>query len=171
MAGLNNFQGIGYLGRDPELRHTQQGTAVATINVAMTRKYRNAKDELVEETEWARVVAWDKMGETAAEFLRKGSLVYVQGRLRTSSYEDGDGVKRWATEIVAEQLQFLDRKPGGDSRPHPAERGDDEAASARTAKGADPGRAPRGGGGGPPDLGPPDHGYLPSSGDNDDIPF
>lgn len=169
MAGLNKMQLIGYLGRDPEVRTTQGGTTVATLNVAATRKWRDREGNLVEETEWVRVVVWGKMGESAGQYLRKGSMVYIEGRLQTRPWEDKDGVKRWNTDVVAEALQFLDRKGGGgDGRPHPADNGDDPASQSRTARDPNGGRRQRDEGP-PDDLGPPLD-YMPS-GTDDDLGF
>lgn len=154
---MNAVQLIGYLGRDPELRHTASQTPVASLNVATTRKYKDRNDELQEETEWHRVAVWGKAAENCSAHLRKGSMVYIGGRLKTRTWED-NGVKRYATEIVAEHVQFLDRRQG-DGRPHPADSGD-ESEGARTARGADRGRS------GPP----PSDDYIPGPGD-DDIPF
>lgn len=130
MAGLNEVRLLGNLGRDPELRHTQGGTAVATLNLATTRHYRNAQDELVEETEWHRVVVWGPLAERCAEHLRKGSQVHVSGRLKTRMYEK-DGVKHYPTDVVGERVQFLGKR-SGDSRPHPADGPEDTGPTART---------------------------------------
>lgn len=105
MAGVNKAIIIGNLGRDPEMRYTQSGSAVATLNVATTRKYMRGQ-ESVEETEWHRITVWGKQAESCNQYLSKGRQVYVEGRLRTSSYER-DGIKRYSTEIVAETVQFL----------------------------------------------------------------
>lgn len=158
MAGLNEVKLIGYLGRDPELRYTQSQTPVASLNVATTRKYRDRNDELQEETEWHRVAVWGKSAENCNAHLRKGSMVYIGGRLKTRSWEEQDGTKRYATEIVAEHVQFLDRK-SGDGRPHPPDVGD-EREGQRTARGTEAGRRS-------PEP-PSDH--VPGPGD-DDIPF
>lgn len=104
---------IGNLGRDPELRHTQGGSPVASLSVATTRKWRNKQtNEMVEETEWHRVTVWGKSAEHCNEYLSKGRQVYVEGRLQTRSYEK-NGEKRYATEIVADTVQFLGGKGGG----------------------------------------------------------
>jgi single-strand DNA-binding protein len=120
MASVNTVIILGNLGRDPELRHTQNGTAVCSLSVATTRKWRNKQtDEMAEETEWHRVTAWDRSGEACAKYLSKGSQVYVTGRLKTTSYVDKDGVKRYSTDIVADDVQFLgsrDSQGGGDGR-------------------------------------------------------
>lgn len=114
MAGVNKAIILGHLGRDPELNHTQGGQAVCRLNVATSRKYTNkTTNETVDETEWHRVTVWGKQAEHCAKYLAKGRQCYVEGRLRTSSYEDKEGIKRYSTEIVADQVQFIGGK--GDS--------------------------------------------------------
>jgi single-strand DNA-binding protein len=109
--GLNQVNLIGNLGRDPELKYTQSGKAVCRLSVATTRKFKNSAGELQEETEWHRVVAWGKLAEHCNEYLSKGRSVYVMGRLQTSSYEQ-EGVKKFSTEIIAQDVQFLGGKGG-----------------------------------------------------------
>jgi single-strand DNA-binding protein len=105
---------IGNLGRDPELRYTQGGGPVASLSVATTRKWRNKQsNELVEETEWHRVSVFGQQAEHCNNYLSKGRMVYVEGRLRTRSYDDKDGVKRYSTEVVADTVQFLGGKGEG----------------------------------------------------------
>jgi single-strand DNA-binding protein len=114
MAGINKVILIGNLGRDPELRYTQGGTAVATLNLATTRSYtKQGSNERVEETEWHRVTVWGKTAEFCNQYLSKGRQVYVEGRLQTRSYEDKDGIKRYSTDVVAETVQFLGGRGGG----------------------------------------------------------
>jgi single-strand DNA-binding protein len=117
MAGINKVILIGNLGRDPELRFTQGGTAVATLNIATTRSYTKGGQggERVEETEWHRVTVWGKDAENANKYLTKGRQVYIEGRLQTRSYEDKDGVKRYSTDVVAETVQYLGGRGGGDA--------------------------------------------------------
>jgi single-strand DNA-binding protein len=107
MSSLNKAMIIGRLGADPELRHTADGVPVATFNVATseTRKDRNGVKQ--EKTEWHRVVAWRKLGEIAAEYLKKGRLVYVEGRIQSNEFEGRDGVKRKTFEIVATDMKML----------------------------------------------------------------
>lgn len=107
--GVNKAILIGNLGRDPELRYTQSGTPVCNLNVATTRSWTNKQGERTEETEWHRVTVWGKQAEHCKNFLSKGRSVYVEGRLRTSSYEQ-DGIKKYTTEVVAETVQFLGGK-------------------------------------------------------------
>lgn len=106
---------IGNLGRDPEVNHTQSGTAVATLSVATTRRVKKG-DQWESETEWHRVVAWGKTAEFCGNYLQKGSKVYVEGRLSTREWADRYGQKRYTTEVVAESVQSLDpRNDGGNS--------------------------------------------------------
>jgi len=106
MAGVNKAIILGHLGRDPELRYLQSGQPVCKLNIATSRRYTNKQNESVEETEWHRVSVWGKQAEHCNNFLTKGRQVYVEGRLRTSSY-DKDGQKHYTTEIVADTVQFI----------------------------------------------------------------
>ncbi len=119
MASLNRVQILGYLGRDPELRYTQGGEPVASINVATSNKFKTREGKEKEETEWHRVTVWGKSAESCEEYLEKGSMVLVEGRLQTRPWEDKDGVKHYSTDIVAQFVHFLDRKPSGSRPPHP----------------------------------------------------
>ena len=107
---LNKVLLIGRLGADPELRYAPNGAAVVNFNVATNMVWRDQDGNQQERTDWHRVVAWRRLAETASEYLKKGRRVYVEGRLQTRSYEDQNGVRRWVTEIVAEQIQFLDAR-------------------------------------------------------------
>lgn len=110
MAGVNKAIVIGYLGRDPEISETSGGNKVCRLNVATTRVWNNKQtNEKVEETEWHRISVWGKQAESCKKYLSKGRMVYVEGRLRTSSY-DKDGQKHYSTEIVGEVVQFLGGK-------------------------------------------------------------
>jgi single-strand DNA-binding protein len=109
MPGLNRVQLIGYLGKDPETRFTPSGKKVAHFSLGVTQRWKSA-GETKENTEWVNVEAWDRLGEVAQEYLTKGSLVYVEGRLKTDRYED-KGETKYYTKVVALSLQFLDRKP------------------------------------------------------------
>ena len=109
MAGVNKAILVGNLGADPEMRQTQKGQSVANFNLATTRTW--TKDgEKREETEWHRVIAWDRLAEICGEYLKKGSSVYIEGRLQTRAWEDDAGVKRYTTEVVAFEMQMLGRK-------------------------------------------------------------
>jgi single-strand DNA-binding protein len=119
---------IGNLGGDPEVRYTQNGSAVANFNVATTERWKDQAGTQQEQTEWHRVVAFARLGEICGEYLSKGSKVYIEGRIQTRQWDDKDGNKRYTTEIVAREMKMLDSKPsqggsGGGSynEPPPAE--------------------------------------------------
>ncbi len=107
---LNKAMIIGNLGRDPEMRYTPSGQAVTQFTVAVNRNYKGQNGEWQEETEWFRVVVWGQQAERAAEYLRKGNKVYIEGRLQTRQWEDKDGQKRYTTELVANQVTNLERR-------------------------------------------------------------
>ncbi|GAB4486861.1 MAG: hypothetical protein Fur0016_16880 [Anaerolineales bacterium] len=109
MPALNRVQLIGYLGRDPETRFTPTGKKVTHFSLAVTQRWKSA-GETKEYTEWINVEAWGRLGEVADQYLKKGSLVYLEGRLKTDKYED-KGEMKYFTKVVALLLQFLDRKP------------------------------------------------------------
>jgi single-strand DNA-binding protein len=113
MASVNKVILIGRLGRDPELRYTQGGQAVANFTLATNERYSNKSGEQQERTEWHRIVAWGKTGELCAQYLAKGRNVYVEGRLQTREWEDKEGQKRSTTEIVAQNVTFLDSARSG----------------------------------------------------------
>jgi single-strand DNA-binding protein len=120
MAGVNKVILIGNLGRDPELRYTKSGQAVANFTLATTENW--VKDGNREErTEWHRIVAWGKTGELCAKYLAKGRTVYIEGRLATRDWEDKDGHKRQTTEVVALTVQFLGGPRGEGPRAAPEE--------------------------------------------------
>jgi len=116
MASVNKAILIGNLGADPELRYTASGTAVAGFNIATTERYKDKNGELQERTEWHSIVCWGRLGELANEYLKKGRSVYIEGRIQTRNYEDKDGIKRYKTEIVAQQMQFLGGRGQGDQQ-------------------------------------------------------
>lgn len=101
---------IGRLGQDPEVRYTQSNTAVATLNIATSERYKDANGEYQEKTEWHRVVAWGRLAEICQQYLNKGSLVYIEGPLQTRQWEDNQGQKRYTTEVKALQMTMLDSK-------------------------------------------------------------
>jgi single-strand DNA-binding protein len=114
MASINKVILIGNLGRDPEVRYTPNGAAVCNVSVATTRNWKDKNSgDKVEETEWHRVVFYDRLAEIAGEYLKKGRPVYVEGRLKTRKWQDKDGKENYTTEIVAEQMQLLGGREGG----------------------------------------------------------
>ncbi len=110
MAGVNQVILVGHLGRDPELRYTQNGQAVANFSMATTESYAKRDGEREDRTEWHRIVAWGRLAEICAEYLSKGRQVYIEGRIQTREWEDREGEKRRTTEIVAREMQMLGRR-------------------------------------------------------------
>ena len=134
---LNKVQIIGRLGKDPELRYSQSGTPVANLSVATDESYKDRDGNKVDRTEWHRVSVFQRQAENCANFLAKGSLVYVEGSLTTRKWQDQQGQDRYTTEIKAERVQFLDRKgdnqvgseqPQQQSRQQAAPRGNSQQA-------------------------------------------
>ena len=107
MPALNRVQLIGYLGRDPESKYTPTGKRVTDFPIAMTHRWKDEDGETKEHTEWINIEAWDRLAENCHEYLAKGSLVYVEGRLKTDRYEDQEGETRYFTKVVAQNVQFL----------------------------------------------------------------
>jgi single-strand DNA-binding protein len=103
---------IGRLGQDPDVRYTQSNTAVANLSVATSERYKDSTGEWKENTEWHRVVAWGRLAEICQEYLKKGSLVYIEGPIQTRQWEDKDGQTRYTTEIKALTMTMLDSKGG-----------------------------------------------------------
>lgn len=111
---LNKVTLIGRLGADPEVKYMPSGGAVTNISLATTRRWKDRQSgERRDETEWHRVSFFNRIAEIAGEYLRKGSLVYIEGRIRTRKWQDQNGQDRYTTEIIAEQMQMLDSKSGG----------------------------------------------------------
>jgi len=113
MASINKVILIGNLGRDPEVRYTPSGAAVCNVTVATSRSWKDkTSGDKVEETEWHRVVFYDRLAEIAGEYLKKGRSIYVEGRLKTRKWQDKDGVEKYTTEIVAEEMKMLGGREG-----------------------------------------------------------
>jgi single-strand DNA-binding protein len=113
MASVNKVIIVGNLGRDPEVRYTPNGSAVCNVTVATSRVRKNKESgEKSEDTEWHRVVFFDRLAEIAGEYLKKGRSVYVEGRLQTRKWQDKDGVEKYTTEIVASEMQMLGGREG-----------------------------------------------------------
>lgn len=140
MASVNKVIIIGNLGRDPEVRYTPSGAAVCNVSVATTRNWKSREGgERQEETEWHRVVFYDRLAEIAGEYLKKGRPVYVEGRLKTRKWTDKEGKEQYTTEIIAEQMQLLGGREGGGG----GGGGDDSGGGYSRGRGGD-----AGGGGG-----------------------
>jgi single-strand DNA-binding protein len=132
--GINKVILVGNLGRDPEIRHTQNGSAVANFTLATSRRYKDRDGQQQEQTEWHRIVAWARLAEICAEYLTKGRQVYIEGRLQTREWEDKEGNKRYTTEIVALDMQMLGRR--GESEQDARPQGPDSDAPAPAPGGA-----------------------------------
>jgi single-strand DNA-binding protein len=144
MASVNKVILVGNLGRDPEIRYLPSGDPVANVTIATSSKYKNKAGEMVEETEWHRVTFFGKLAEIVGQYLKKGRSVYVEGRIKTRKYTDKDGVEKYATDIIANEMQMLGSREGmggpsgedegaggGYSRPAPASRPAAAAAAAQ----------------------------------------
>ena len=170
MASINKVILIGNLGRDPEVRYTPNGSAICNVSVATTRNWKDkTSGDKVEETEWHRVVCYDRLAEIAGEYLKKGRPVYFEGRLKTRKWQDKDGKDVYTTEVIADNMQLLGGREGmggGDSGDDHGDRGDrgDRGESRAPARSAAP--APR--------PAPPKPAAKPATGFDDmddDIPF
>ena len=116
MASVNKVILVGNLGRDPETRYMPDGGAITNVSIATTDKWKDKSGEMQEKTEWHRVAFFGKLAEIAGEYLKKGSQVYVEGRLQTRKWQDKDGQDKYTTEIVANVMQMLGSRAGGGDR-------------------------------------------------------
>jgi single-strand DNA-binding protein len=113
MASVNKVILIGNLGRDPEVRYTPSGGAVCNVTLATTRSWKSKESgEKVEETEWHRIVFYDRLAEIAGEYLKKGRSIYVEGRLKTRKWTDKDGAEKYTTEVIAQEMSMLGSREG-----------------------------------------------------------
>ena len=117
MRGINRVMLIGNLGKDPELQYLEGNIAVAKFPLATTETFKDKGGKLISQTEWHTVTLWRGLAELSQKFLRKGSLVYIEGRLRTRNWEDKDGNKKSATEVVGDNLIMLDKRTDGSFQP------------------------------------------------------
>jgi single-strand DNA-binding protein len=114
MASVNKVILIGNLGRDPEVRYAPSGAAICNVTIATSRQWKNKESgERQEETEWHRVVFYDRLAEIAGEYLKKGKSVYIEGRLKTRKWTDKDGVEKYTTEVIAQEMTMLGGREGG----------------------------------------------------------
>jgi len=124
MASLNKVMLIGNLGKDPEVRYTTSGTAVASFSIATSERFKGKSGEWEDRTEWHNITLWGRLAEIAGEYLAKGKTVYIEGRLQTRKWQDRDGRDRYTTEIVGEKMQMLSGRGdagGGSGRTKPAD--------------------------------------------------
>ncbi len=167
MASVNKVILVGNLGRDPETRYAPSGGAICNVSIATTRNWKDkTSGEKREETEWHRVVFYDRLAEIAGEYLKKGRSVYVEGRLQTRKWQDKDGQDRYTTEIIATEMQMLGSREGGSG----GSGADSDAGSYSRESSGGGGGAGAGGGGRAPARKPAS---APADFDNmdDDIPF
>jgi single-strand DNA-binding protein len=171
MASVNKVILVGNLGADPEVRYLPSGDAVANIRLATTDRYKDkASGDFKEMTEWHRVAFFGRLAEIVSEYLKKGSSVYIEGRIRTRKWQAQDGTDRYSTEIVADQMQMLGGRSGGASMG-----GDDGGYSREPAEQRGGGRASGGGGAPRQSGGGGGRSNAPAGGGfdemDDDIPF
>ncbi|MFP4610174.1 MAG: single-stranded DNA-binding protein [Thiohalophilus sp.] len=152
--GINKVILVGNLGRDPEVRYSANGAAIANVSIATSESWKDKNTgEQVEKTEWHRVVMFRRLAEIAGEYLKKGSKVYIEGKLQTRKWQDKEGQDRYTTEIVANEMQMLDSRGGGSAS------FDNNYDSGQSSSGGG-----TGGGGGQPEP-------VPMGDFDDDIPF
>jgi len=135
MASVNKIILVGNLGRDPEVRYLPSGDAVANITIATSSKYKGKDGNMVEETEWHRVSFFGKLAEIVAQYLKKGRPVYIEGRIKTRKYTDKDGVEKYSTDIIANEMQLLG--DGGQRDAAPTTRPEQARQSAPAGSGFD----------------------------------
>lgn len=169
--GVNKVILIGNVGSDPELKYTTNGAGVSNFSVATNETWMDKNtNERQERTEWHRIVAWGRLAEICNQYLRKGSKVYIEGRLQTRSWEGQDGQKRYTTEVVAAEMQMLDtREDGAGGNYNSGGGGGGGGYGGQQAPAAAPSGAPQGGGGGPQGGGPSEP--PPFNDPDDDLPF
>ena len=143
MASVNKVILVGNCGRDPEVRYAPSGSAICSVTLATSRQWKDkTTGERQEETEWHRITFFDRMAEIAGEYLKKGKSVYVEGRIKTRKYTDKDGVEKYATEVIATDMQLLGSREGGGGSGGANMGGSDEmGSSAPTQRGAPPARS------------------------------
>jgi len=124
-GSVNKIVLVGHLGADPESRFTPSGVAVSTFNMATNESWKNKEGEYEDRTEWHRIVLYGKAAETASEYMKKGQLTYVEGRIRTRSWEDKDGMTRYTTEVLGDRFTMLGRK-GENKSAAPVDAGGDD---------------------------------------------
>ena len=119
MAGVNKVILVGNLGKDPEVRHLENGAAVANFSIATTESYKDKNGNRQDQTEWHNIVLWRGLAEIAEKYLRKGNQVYIEGKLRTRSWQDKDGNTRYTTEVVGDNMTMLGSRGSSDNSAPP----------------------------------------------------
>ena len=170
--GVNKVILVGNLGSDPELKYMQSGTAMCTFSVATNESYKDAEGQMVDKTEWHRIVTWGRLAEICGEYLKKGRQVYLEGQLQTRSWEDQDGNTKYMTEIKAREMQMLG---GRDEGGFDTGGGFDQSRPSRPQQSQGGGNRGGGGGnrgGGRPQAQPqPQYDDGGGFGPDDDLPF
>ena len=115
MAGVNKVILVGNLGKDPEVRHLEGGTAVANFSLATSETYKDKSGQRIEQTEWHNIVVWRGLADIAEKYLKKGMTIYIEGKLRSRTWDDKEGNKRYTTEIVGDTFTILSKKENGSS--------------------------------------------------------
>ena len=175
MASINKVILIGNLGRDPEVRYTPNGSAICNVSVATTRNWKDkTSGDKVEETEWHRVVCYDRLAEIAGEYLKKGRPVYVEGRLKTRKWQDKDGKDVYTTEVIADNMQLLGGREGTGGGDSGDDQGGDRSDRGDRGEGRSESRAPARSAAPAPRPAPPKPAPKAATGFDDmddDIPF
>lgn len=174
MAGVNKVIIVGNLGNDPEVRYSNNGAAIANISVATSDSWKDkTTGERQERTEWHRVTLFNRLGEVAGEYLKKGSKVYIEGKLQTRKWQDQQGNDRYSTDIIADQMQMLDGRSGGGMGGGQGGGGYQQPSGGQQSGGGQGGNQPQYGGGqqggGQPQQKPAQP--APANDFDDDIPF
>lgn len=174
MAGVNKVIIVGNLGNDPEVRYSNNGAAIANISVATSDSWKDkTTGERQERTEWHRVTLFNRLGEVAGEYLKKGSKVYIEGKLQTRKWQDQQGNDRYSTDIIADQMQMLDGRSGGGMGGGQGGGGYQQPSGGQQSGGGQGGNQPQYGGGqqggGQPQQKPTQP--APANDFDDDIPF
>ncbi|MFP4288107.1 MAG: single-stranded DNA-binding protein [Bacteroidales bacterium] len=126
MAGVNKVILVGNLGKDPDIRNLESGSKVANFSLATTEFFKGKDGNRAEQTEWHNISLWNQLADLSEKYLKKGDKIYLEGRIRTRSYEDKDGVKKYITEIIGNQMTFLGSPKGSDSNQNTSPAQNDE---------------------------------------------
>ncbi|WP_020677183.1 single-stranded DNA-binding protein [Geopsychrobacter electrodiphilus] len=162
---------VGNLGKDPELRYTPAGAAVATFSLATTERYKDRDGNRQEKTEWHNIVAWRQLAEICGKYLHKGKQIYIEGKIQTRSYDDRDGNKKYITEIVADQMHMLGSKTDDQSGGHGGKPAHHDAGGNQGRYGGQP-QSGGSAGGQPSKAAPQSRDFEePTYNDDDEIPF
>lgn len=132
MSGVNKAIIIGRVGQDPAVRYTPAGVAIANLSVATSESWKDQQGQKQERTEWHKVVAYRKLAEIIGEYVKKGSKIYIEGKLQTRKWQDKDGRDCYTTEIVADEMQMLDGRQGGQQQEQPRQKPQNQQRPAQT---------------------------------------